>query len=192
MSPIASTRPRFATPDWGASAETPLCFFEAPLNLSYARFSRPITTTRTVPGDLWLHENKFDGSRAYWLHKTLAFGPEQDRLCRIDDPLRRRGDGSVGLRQAHDRIDARTSLASAPTFAPGQCSLIMRLEFQRPAVTPPGNGSEALVCRTCQETSSAPRALIERSPLAVAFSCWRVPEAPPPGRTSGGVLVSLD
>jgi hypothetical protein len=86
MSPIASTRPRFATPDWGASAETPLCFFEAPLNLSYARFSRPITTTRTVPGDLWLHENKFDGSRAYWLHKTLAFGPEQDRLCRIDDP----------------------------------------------------------------------------------------------------------
>src|SRR6266513_3082509 len=73
MSPIASTRPRFATPDWGASAETPLCFFEAPLNLSYARFSRPITTTRTVPGDLWLH-------------KTLAFGPEQDRLCRIDDP----------------------------------------------------------------------------------------------------------
>ncbi len=86
MSPIASTRPRFATPDWGASAETPLCFFEAPLNLSYARFSRPITTTRTVPGDLWLHENNFDGSRAYWLHKTLAFGPEQDRLCRIDDP----------------------------------------------------------------------------------------------------------
>ena len=86
MSPIASTRPRFATPDWGASAETPLCFFEAPLNLSYARFSRPITTTRTVLGDLWLHENNFDGSRAYWLHKTLAFGPEQDRLCRIDDP----------------------------------------------------------------------------------------------------------
>jgi Rrf2 family iron-sulfur cluster assembly transcriptional regulator len=28
----------------------------------------------------------------------------------------------------------------------------MRLEFQRPAVTPPGNGSKALVCRTCQET----------------------------------------
>jgi hypothetical protein len=46
------------------------------------------------------------------------------------------------------------------------------------AVTPPGNVLRSS-CRTCQETPSAARALIERSPLVVAFSCWRVPEAPP-------------
>src|SRR5207253_6311348 len=40
---------------------------------------------------------------------------------------------------------------------------------------------------TPQETSTD--GLTERSPLAVAFFCWRVPEAPP-GQTPGGVLVS--
>jgi Tripartite ATP-independent periplasmic transporter, DctM component len=38
------------------------------------------------------------------------------------------------------------------------------------------------------ETSFHLYVLTERSPLAVAFFCWRVPEAPP-GQTPGGVLV---
>jgi hypothetical protein len=60
---------------------------------------------------------------------------------------------------------------------------------QFPLFVPPAGGSQRLVpLPPSQGEHLRPDGLTERSPLAVASVCCRVPEAPP-GKTPGGVLV---